>query len=55
MEQSRGEPEMRTAERVVDVVEPDEDPKAATVSNLLVVVCREQAAQQVVNAGSLYQ
>ena len=29
--------------------------KAAMVSNLLVVLCSEQATQQVVNTGSLYQ
>src|SRR5262245_9138144 len=38
-----------------DVVELDEERKAAMVSNLLVVLCSEQATQQVVNAGSLYQ
>jgi uncharacterized membrane protein YqjE len=38
-----------------DVVELDEDKKAAMVSNLLVVLCSEQATQQVVNTGSLYQ
>jgi hypothetical protein len=38
-----------------DVVELDEERKAAMVSNLLVVVCSEQATQQVVNTGSLYQ
>ncbi|MBV9093071.1 MAG: SPFH domain-containing protein [Streptosporangiaceae bacterium] len=37
------------------VVELDEERKAAMVSNLLVVLCSEQATQQVVNAGSLYQ
>jgi SPFH domain / Band 7 family len=36
------------------VVELDEERKAAMVSNLLVVLCSEQATQQVVNAGSLY-
>jgi regulator of protease activity HflC (stomatin/prohibitin superfamily) len=37
------------------VVELDEERKAAMVSNLLVVLCSEQATQQVVNTGSLYQ
>jgi malate/lactate dehydrogenase len=38
-----------------DVVELDEERKAAMVSNLLVVLCSEQATQQVVNTGSPYQ
>jgi regulator of protease activity HflC (stomatin/prohibitin superfamily) len=38
-----------------DVVNLDEERKAAMVSNLLVVLCSEQATQQVVNTGSLYQ
>jgi len=37
------------------VVELDEERKAQMVSNLLVVLCSEQATQQVVNTGSLYQ
>jgi regulator of protease activity HflC (stomatin/prohibitin superfamily) len=37
-----------------NVVELDEERKAAMVSNLLVVLCSEQATQPVVNAGSLY-
>jgi regulator of protease activity HflC (stomatin/prohibitin superfamily) len=37
------------------VVELDEERRAAMVSNLLVVLCSEQATQQVVNTGSLYQ
>jgi hypothetical protein len=37
-----------------NVVHLDEERKAAMVSNLLVVLCSEQATQQVVNAGSLY-
>jgi len=37
------------------VVELDEERKAAMVSNLLVVLCSEQATQQVVNTCSLYQ
>ena len=36
-------------------VDLDEERKAAMVSNLLVVLCSEQATQQVVNTGSLYQ
>jgi SPFH domain / Band 7 family len=38
-----------------NVVDLDEERKAAMVSNLLVVLCSEQATQQIVNAGSLYQ
>ncbi len=38
-----------------NVVELDEERKAAMVSNLLVVLCSEQATQQVVNTGTLYQ
>jgi regulator of protease activity HflC (stomatin/prohibitin superfamily) len=37
------------------VVTLDEERKAAMVSNLLVVLCSDRAAQPVVNAGSLYQ
>jgi len=37
------------------VVVLDEERKAAMVSNLLVVLCSEQNAQPVVNAGTLYQ
>ena len=37
-----------------DIVELDEERKAAMVSNLLVVLCGEESAQPVVNAGSLY-
>ena len=37
------------------VVDLDEERKAAMVSNLLVVLCSEQATQPVVNAGTLYQ
>lgn len=36
------------------VVELDEERKAAMVSNLLVVLCGEEAAQPVVNTGTLY-
>jgi regulator of protease activity HflC (stomatin/prohibitin superfamily) len=38
-----------------DVVELDEERKAAMVSNLLVVLCSEQATSPVVNTGTLYQ
>jgi regulator of protease activity HflC (stomatin/prohibitin superfamily) len=37
------------------VVHLDEERKAAMVSNLLVVLCGEKAAQPIVNAGTLYQ
>jgi len=37
-----------------NVVELDEERKAAMVSNLLVVLCGEEAATPVVNTGSLY-
>ena len=37
-----------------DVVELDEERKAAMVSNLLVVLCGNHDAQPVVNSGSLY-
>jgi hypothetical protein len=33
----------------------DEEHKAAMVSNLLVVLCSESAAQPVLNTGTLYQ
>jgi regulator of protease activity HflC (stomatin/prohibitin superfamily) len=42
----------RLAER--DVVELDEERKAAMVSNLLVVLCGDRATQPVVNAGTIY-
>ena len=38
-----------------NVVQLDEERKAAMVSNLMVVLCSERAAQPVVNAGTLYQ
>jgi regulator of protease activity HflC (stomatin/prohibitin superfamily) len=38
-----------------NVVEMDEERKAAMVSNLLVVLCGERAAQPVLNTGTLYQ
>jgi regulator of protease activity HflC (stomatin/prohibitin superfamily) len=37
------------------VVELDEERKASMVSNLLVVLCSEQATQPIVNTGTLYQ
>lgn len=37
------------------VVELDEERKAAMVSNLLVVLCADESAQPVINAGTLYQ
>jgi regulator of protease activity HflC (stomatin/prohibitin superfamily) len=36
------------------VVELDNERRAAMVSNLLVVLCGDQRAQPVINAGSLY-
>ncbi|MER5947158.1 SPFH domain-containing protein [Streptomyces sp. NPDC001904] len=38
-----------------DIVELDEERKAAMVSNLLVVLCGDRAAQPVLNTGTLYQ
>ncbi len=38
-----------------DIVTLDDERKAAMVSNLLVVLCSDQATQPVVNVGSLYQ
>jgi len=37
-----------------DIVELDEERKAAMVSNLLVVLCSDESAQPVLNTGSLY-
>jgi hypothetical protein len=37
------------------IVELDEDRKAAMVSNLLVVLCGERAAQPVLNTGTIHQ
>ena len=37
-----------------DIVDLDEEKKAAMVSNLLVVLCGEENAQPVLNTGSLY-
>ncbi|GAA2014265.1 SPFH domain-containing protein [Catenulispora yoronensis] len=41
-----------SAENIVDL---DDERKASMVSNLLVVLCSEQATQPVINAGTLYQ
>ena len=38
-----------------NVVELDEERKAAMVSNMLVVLCADEPAQPVLNTGSLYQ
>ena len=38
-----------------DIVELDEERKAAMVSNLLVVLCGDKGTQPVLNAGTLYQ
>lgn len=38
-----------------DIIDLDEDKKAAMVSNLLVVLCSEEGTQPVVNAGTLHQ
>ena len=37
------------------IVRLDEERKAAMVSNLMVVLCSEQATQPIVNTGTLYQ
>ena len=37
-----------------DLVELDEERKAAMVSNLLVVLCGNRDAQPIVNSGSIY-
>ncbi|GAA3760287.1 SPFH domain-containing protein [Streptomyces tremellae] len=41
--------------RQEDIVDLDEERQAAMVSNLLVVLCGDRAAQPVVNTGTLYQ
>ena len=38
-----------------EIVELDEDQKAAMVSNRLVVLCADESAQPVVNTGTLHQ
>jgi hypothetical protein len=40
--------------RAEDVVDLDEERKAAMVGNLLTVLCSEEGAQPVLNTGSLY-
>ena len=44
-------------ERLTDdnILELDEERRAAMVSNLLVVLCGDRHAQPVINTGSLYQ
>jgi hypothetical protein len=37
-----------------NIVELDDERKAAMVSNLMVVLCGEKAAQPILNAGTLY-
>lgn len=38
-----------------NIVQLDEERRAQMVSNLLVVLCSERAAQPVVNTGTIYQ
>ena len=38
-----------------DVIEFDDDKKAAMVSNLMVVLCADEAAHPIINAGTLHQ
>jgi hypothetical protein len=38
-----------------EIVEFDNERKAAMVSNLLVVLCGERATQPVINTGTIYQ
>lgn len=53
---SRGRRGMRIADLAEkQVVELDNDRKAAMVSNLLVVLCGEAEVTPVVNTGTLYQ
>jgi hypothetical protein len=46
----------RTLEKLKtdNIVDLDDDKKAAMVSNLMVVLCGEKAASPVLNTGSLY-
>ncbi|KAA0255275.1 MAG: SPFH domain-containing protein, partial [Chlorobiota bacterium] len=37
-----------------NVIQLDEERKAAMVGNLMVVLCSDRAAQPIVNSGSLY-
>ena len=38
-----------------DILELDNERKAAMVSNLLVVLCGERSTQPVINTGTIYQ
>jgi hypothetical protein len=38
-----------------EVVELDNERRAAMVSNLLVVLCGERSTQPIINAGTIYQ
>lgn len=38
-----------------EIVQLDEERKAAMVSNLLVVLCSDRSTQPVVNTGTIYQ
>jgi hypothetical protein len=38
-----------------NIVQLDEERKAAMVSNLLVVLCSESSTQPIINTGTLYQ
>jgi hypothetical protein len=38
-----------------DIVELDDERKAAMVSNLLVVLCGDRSTQPVINTGTIYQ
>ena len=38
-----------------EIVELDNERKAAMVSNLLVVLCGERSTQPVINTGTIYQ
>ncbi len=40
--------------REKEIIELDDEKKAAMVSNLMVVLCADEAAQPVINAGSIY-
>jgi hypothetical protein len=37
-----------------EVIEPDDERKAAMVTNLMVVLCSDEPAQPVVNSGTIY-
>jgi len=38
-----------------EIIELDEERKAAMVSNLLVVLCSDRSPQPVINTGTIYQ